>query len=158
MWQTCVLLVGTVLHGNQMPEMLPPPMMERGPSLPPQASSTVAPPGNLPPHHAVEAPGGAPAGCACCAARKHPLACLRWLTYWPLTHGGPCDQCFPMRRPALYTYFFYPPCTEGCAVKFPTCCGCGGNGCFGGGCATGHKMFAMPTGQSCGLLGCSCGH
>lgn len=151
MWQSWVFLIGTVLANGQAPEQLPPPTAVPGPAIPAPAASTEAAPAAPPMIHPVEGHPEPSADHASPAGHHHPLAWLRWFTYCPLQKGGYSGSCFPLRRPALYTYFYYPPCTEGCAPQFHTCCGKGG--CFGGACATGHKMFASPTGQSCGLIG-----
>lgn len=78
---------------------------------------------------------------------------LNWFCYRPQEYGVGKPMFCSVRQPPLFAYFLHPGCYEGhCARGFPGCTK-GKCGPFGGACATGHKMFAPPTGQACGFLG-----
>src|SRR5262249_49994050 len=89
--------------------------------------------------------------CGCAAGRcRKPCwqKCKDWLCYRPC-HCTCCGEYhrYSPPQPALYEYFLWPPCKEGCGSG---CCngGCNGLGERCGFCASGSRMNGLQTGQS----------
>lgn len=102
---------------------------------------------------AIDAPvpahpiGCAGPGCGGCAPKATGHRFLDWLCYRPAPCCADKYPCAPCCRYPLYTYFC--GCREGYQPVALPPCGCQPD-LWGKFCATGHRMFAMPTGHSCG--------
>lgn len=90
--------------------------------------------------------GGSGCGCAC-GEKPHGHHFLNWLCYRPLKCCADKYPCAPCCRIPLHQYFC--GCREGYQPVGLPPCGCKPD-LWGKFCATGHRMFAMPTGHGCG--------
>jgi hypothetical protein len=146
---------------GQRPEQAPTPSVLQTPNPlpappaklpPPRAATTFATAGEHPAPAPAAAPCAAPADCGHHDDRSCCQRICDWLLYRPLKscachHHCHCG-CAYIPTPPLYLYFL-GECKEGCGDHG---CGAGGCHCHGAwrnGCATGHAMFAPPTGHNC---------
>ncbi len=129
------------------PQPLAPPVSNAAPA-PGQPAPVMGHPMPIPapPEHGACCPDKCGKGCKLCEMGR---GLLDWLCY---RRSRSCAKeycgCYYC-HPPVYAYFL-DHCREGANWSAaPGCCGCGGPCCWGKLFATGHAMFAMPTGQGC---------